>query len=135
MNDDMKRAKMPVRPRFFARAVRSRVRHQPGVMNKTEAAYSKHLDVLKAAGDVLWWAFEGVKLKLADKTYYTPDFMVIRAAGCEVEFHDVKGWRSEDDARVKIKVASRLFPFRFAEVRSDKREWVVEWVGGKEEPE
>lgn len=80
-------------------------------MNKTEAEYARFLELRKAAGEIAWFAFEGVKLRLADKTFYTPDFAVMRADGL-IEMHEVKGhWM--DDARVKIKVAAEQFPFRF----------------------
>ena len=82
-----------------------------GAMNKTEAAYANHLEALRRDGDVRWWKFEGVKLRLADNTFYTPDFAVMAADGV-LEMHETKGfWR--DDARVKIKVAAAQFPFRF----------------------
>lgn len=86
-------------------------------MNQTEARYAGHLEALKPAGQVVAWAYEAVKLRLADKTFYTPDFLVIRADG-SLELHEVKGhW--EDDARVKIKVAARLHPwFRFRAVKA-----------------
>lgn len=90
---------------------RGRAPHVPGTMNKTEKAYADELRTLQAAGAVLWWAFEPVKLQLADRTYYTPDFLVM-LADHSLECHEVKGFW-EDDARVKIKVAARLFPFRF----------------------
>jgi hypothetical protein len=90
-------------------------RLKTGEMNKTEEAYAKHLEVQKFAGEVLWWKFEGVKLRLADNTFLTVDFSVMRADGL-LEMHEVKGhW--EDDARVKIKVAASLYPFRFIAVK------------------
>lgn len=89
-------------------------RLKTGEMNKTEQAYAKHLDYLKALGEVLWWKFEGIKLRLADVTFYTADFGVIVASG-EMEIHEVKGWWA-DDAKVKIKVAAAMYPFRFCAV-------------------
>ncbi|MGX9983944.1 DUF1064 domain-containing protein [Methylobacterium fujisawaense] len=90
-------------------------RLKTGQQNKTEAAYGLHLKALEAAGEVAWFAFEGVKLRLADNTFYTPDFAVMRADGA-MEMHEVKGhWA--DDARVKIKVAADRFPFRFVAIR------------------
>ena len=86
-----------------------------GAMNKTEAGYGQHLELLKHAGEVLWYRFEGVKLRLADNTFYTPDFAVMGAAG-QIELHEVKGFW-EDDARVKIKVAAEMYPFKFLAVR------------------
>ena len=87
-----------------------------GTMNKTEAAYDAHLWSSRPTGAapsevVLWHKFEAVKLRLADNTFYTPDFAVLPLSGV-LEMHEVKGhW--EDDARVKIKVAASMYPFRF----------------------
>lgn len=87
-------------------------------MNKWETEYSYELEARKQAGEILWWAFEPMKLRLADKTTYTPDFaLLITHNLCGVtwgvlQFHEVKGfWR--DDARVKIKLAAEMFPFLF----------------------
>jgi len=101
-------------------------RRAPGRMNKTEARYAARLALLKAGGAVQWCAFEPVKLRLADRTFYTPDFMVVAEDGT-IEFHEVKGhWR--DDARVKIKVAAEQFPmFRFVAAREDWRGGTVHW--------
>lgn len=103
-------------------------RLKAGVMNKTEAAYSQYLDALRAAGEVLWFRFEGIKLRLADNTFYSPDFAVMRADG-QLEAHEVKGhW--QDDARVKIKVAADQYPFRFVAVKARAKKdgggWSVE---------
>lgn len=82
-----------------------------GTMNKTEKAYQDYLWCLQRAGQVVWFKFEGVKLRLADKTFYSPDFAVMLDTGL-LEMHEVKGFW-EDDARVKIKVAASIYPFRF----------------------
>lgn len=94
-------------------------RLKTGEMNKTERAYGLHLEALKAAGKVLWYKFEGLKLRLADATFYTPDYAVIAEDGV-LECHEVKGFW-QDDARVKIKVAADLYPFRFKAVRAKPR--------------
>lgn len=104
--------------RFPTRA-RGRRRHKPGQMNRLEEKYAALLDGRKAAGEILSWWFEGVKLKLADLTFFTPDFFVMLADGM-LEFHDVKGGFFEDDARVKIKVAADRFPFRFVVARAKR---------------
>lgn len=95
-------------------------RMKTGQMNKTEEAYSLLLETRRHAGEVLWFKFEGVKLRLADNTFYTPDFSVMVAGG-QIEMHEVKGhWM--DDARAKIKIAADLYPFRFIAVtRQAKR--------------
>jgi hypothetical protein len=82
-----------------------------GEMNKTEARYDSHLWDMRRAGDVIWHKFEAFKLRLADNTFYSPDFAVM-LADCTFEMHEVKGFW-EDDARVKIKVAASMYPFRF----------------------
>lgn len=103
-------------------------RMKAGTQNNTEKAYGAELALRKAAGEVAWYAFEGMKLRLADNTFYTPDFAVMRASG-ELEMHEVKGFWT-DDARVKIKVAASLFPLKFIAVRPrSKRDgggWQVE---------
>jgi len=66
---------------------------------------------MRIAGEVIWYKFEGMKLRLADNTFYTPDFCVMLANG-QMEMHECKGFW-QDDARVKIKVAADLYPFRF----------------------
>ena len=100
------------------------VRRKPGEMNKLEAQYAQHLERMKLSGSVLWYAFDALKLRLADKTFYTPDFLVMLADDT-LEVHEVKGFW-EDDARVKIKVAADKFPLRFRAITQRKREWVVE---------
>jgi len=82
-----------------------------GTMNKTERSYACRLDQMKHAGKILWFGFEAIKLRLADNTFYTPDFAVMADDGV-IELHEVKGFWT-DDARVKIKVAADKFPFRF----------------------
>jgi hypothetical protein len=88
-------------------------------MNKTEERYADQLELRRRVGEIREWAFEPENLRLADRTFYAPDFRVILANG-EVEMHEVKGyWR--DDALVKIKVAASLHPYRFI---------AVQWKGG-----
>lgn len=103
-------------------------RIKTGEMNKTEARYDSSLWDLRRTGDVLWHKFEAVKLRLADNTFYSPDFAVMVADGT-MEMHEVKGFW-EDDARVKIKVAAALYPFRFKALtprtKKDGGGWNVE---------
>jgi hypothetical protein len=99
-------------------------RLKSGSMNKTEAAYDQHLYLRQCAGEILWRKFEGIKLRLADNTFLTVDFNVMAADGV-MEMHDVKGhWT--DDARVKMKVAADLYPFRFVAVKKTKTGWEEE---------
>lgn len=97
-------------------------------MNKLEKEYEIHLERLKQAGEILWYEFEKIKFKLADNTFYTPDFAVMTKDGY-IEIHEVKGFW-EDDARVKIKVANNNFPFQFKAIKKAAKKdgggWVVE---------
>ena len=103
-------------------------RLKTGQRNRTESAYEGVLEQRLRAGEVAWYRFEGVKLRLADNTFYTPDFAVMLASG-QMEMHEVKGFW-QDDARAKIKIAAEMYPFRFIAVRvRAKKEgggWAVE---------
>ena len=103
-------------------------RLKTGQLNKTEAAYDKQLALMQHAGEIKWRKFEGLKLRLADNTFYTPDFAVMAADGV-MECHEVKGFWLED-ARAKIKIAADMYPCRFIAVRvKPKKEgggWEVE---------
>lgn len=103
-----------------------------GQMNKTEARYAEHLDALKRSGEVLWWAFEGIKFKLADRTHLCVDFAVMKSDGM-MQFHDVKGSKGviQDKAAVKMKVAAAQFPFPFFYAFPPSRvggDWILESV-------
>jgi len=86
-------------------------RLKQGVMNRSESAYSQHLELLRRAGEVLWFKFEGIKLRLADNTFLTVDFAVMYKDG-RLALEDVKGSKAifSDDARVKMKCAADQFP-------------------------
>ncbi|RQR68973.1 hypothetical protein DIE11_34145 [Burkholderia sp. Bp9012] len=93
-------------------------RLRTGEMNKTEQRYADHLEARKQAGEVAWYRFEGIKFRLADNTFYTPDFAVMLVNG-QLEAHEVKGhW--QDDARVKVKVAADQYPVRFIAVKAGR---------------
>lgn len=110
------------------RSLQALGRLKTGKMNKTESEYCQLLELRKRAGEVVWYRFEGVKLRLADNTFYTPDFAVMLSTG-EMEMHEVKGFWT-DDARVKIKVAAEQYPFRFIAVKPKAKKagggWEVE---------
>lgn len=95
-------------------------RLKAGAMNKTEERYER--EVLKPemlAGLIAWYRFEGLKLRLADNTFYTTDFAVMRADGL-IECREIKGFWT-DDARVKIKVAAEQYPFRFIALKAQSK--------------
>lgn len=112
----------------MTRRIYAKGRFKPSGMNQTESAYGDTLFGRKALGEVAWYRYEGLKLRLADNTFYTPDFFVMLTDGT-LEVHEVKGhW--EDDARVKIKVAADQYPFRFLAVTAVPKKhgggWKVE---------
>jgi hypothetical protein len=86
-----------------------------GKMNKGETEYATILEQEKHDGLILWWKFEGVKLRLADNTFITIDFPVMRADGL-LEMREFKGFWTED-ARAKTKIAASMYPFRFIAVK------------------
>ena len=109
-------------------AMYAKGRLKAGEMNATERAYHQHLAQRQHAGEIVWFKFEGVKLRLADNTFYTPDFMVMGATGL-IEMHEVKGFWM-DDARAKIKIAAEMYPFRFYAIKKQAKKngggWDVE---------
>lgn len=104
------------------------VRPVRGTMNRSEGRYAKHLAAQMARGELAGFWFEPIKFRLADKTYYSPDFLVMLPDG-RLELHEVKGWM-EDDAAVKLKVQAEtywLFPVRLA--RETRGAWTITEVG------
>jgi hypothetical protein len=106
----------------FVRKVGPRPQRVPGTMNKAEARYAQHLELLKRDGLIQDFLFEAIKFRLAEKTFYTVDFIVI----CKdvVECHEFKGFM-RDDAAVKFKVAAAKFPwFSWIMVKETKNGFV-----------
>lgn len=103
-------------------------RLKTGQMNKTESEYYQYLKTLERANEILWFKFEGLKFKLANNTTYTPDFVVMNKDGL-IELHEVKGYWM-DDARVKIKVAADMYPFKFMAIKKRTKKqgggWEIE---------
>jgi hypothetical protein len=105
----------------------ARPRPQPiaGSMNGLETRYSSEvLNMRKLGGELVDWKFEALKFRLAKRTFYTPDFLLVFHDRFEI--HEAKGFW-EEDARVKIKVAQQMFPwFAFVAVQHIKNEWKYE---------
>ncbi len=98
-------------------------------MNKTELEFSWILEQRKRRGEILDYTFEAITFNLADRTTYTPDFVIIMRDGFELVDVKARGmakevkskksgkvykqrWSSKrDDAAVKIKCCARLFPW------------------------
>jgi len=104
-------------------------RLKQGEKNKTEQRYEDQ--VLKPAlhrGDILWYRHEGIKLRLADRTFLTVDYAVLPASGV-LEMHDVKGAPIlfQEDAKVKMKVAAEEYPFVFKVAYPIGRTALADW--------
>lgn len=85
-------------------------------MNSTEAKYARHLKDEVIAGRILWFDFECMKIRLADRCFYNPDFMVMDADG-HIIFVDTKAlWKSigkpgiTEDALIKMKGVAEKYP-------------------------
>jgi hypothetical protein len=93
-------------------------------MNGTEQRYANLLDLRIKAGDIHSYKFESIKLRLADRTWYTPDFFIPRGPNQRLpEIHEVKGF-ARDDWKVKWKVCIEMYPeFRFVLVTYKKGQW------------
>jgi hypothetical protein len=92
-------------------------------MNKLEREF---LERLRAARDAhtfqhIWR--EPVKLRLAGRCWYTPDFATVTSL-YELIFWETKGGFFREDAAVKLKVAAETYPcFKFVLVVREKRTW------------
>lgn len=120
---------------------RGRVRKRKGEMNKTEAAFAAKLRQDQNDGLVFWWGFEAVTLRLADRTTWTADFVVMDS-NCVLKLIDVKGAKKtkagnyvpfvEQHTSVKIKVAAEQFPIAICVAYQLPKkcggEWVIEEV-------
>lgn len=98
-------------------------------MNATERRYADRLRTLVDAGEVLWFAFNEVRLRVGVGAYYKPDFFVQYADG-RIECHETKGFEREA-AMVRIKAAANLFPrIAFVLVKRQGGQWAYEQIGG-----
>jgi hypothetical protein len=81
------------------------------------------LEVWQREGHITQWWHEPFKLRLAHKTFYSPDFL-LRYPDGRLVVVETKGFR-RDDAMVKLKVAARLFPcFQFVLVTRTRGRWI-----------
>lgn len=90
-------------------------------MNKTERRFAQELALQAKAGEIAWWAYEPLNLRLGVNCYYRIDFMVMKSDGRLIAY-EVKG-KWEDDALVKIRTAAEKFPWPFIAVRWVKGAW------------
>lgn len=86
-------------------------------MNKWEEQYAVILEAQRRNGEILWYGFEAMRLRLGEGTWYKPDFCVMRRSGLQVV--EIKGFMREA-ARVRFNVAAELFPFSFLMLRKQR---------------
>lgn len=92
--------------------------HDEAKLNKTERLYLEYLRSLNPK----WLGIQNITLKLGDDCRYTPDFFAIDNLGV-LHAREVKGF-FRDDAKVKIKVAARVFPWiRFTVAVRKNKSW------------
>ena len=79
-------------------------------MNATEHSFSIGLEVARRAGEIMEWKFESVKLRIAPRCFYTPDFFVEYPpiAFRKPLFIEVKGPFIREDARIKFLAAQQI---------------------------
>lgn len=94
----------------------------PRAMNSTETRFAQILTARQAAGEIRSFAFEAETLALAYRCEYTPDFRAEMPDGT-IAYFEVKGGHWWEDARVKWKVAARLYP--------DRRFFWCQWKDGE----
>jgi hypothetical protein len=118
----------PVLPQPEAMMSQPAESHDVAKLNKIERAFWDHLNAGNKLGLYWYVGAQNITLKLADDCRYTPDFVTVSAHGGRLIAYEVKGfWR--DDAKVKIKVAARLFPWiQFIVVTRKKGNWSQEAV-------
>ena len=77
----------------------------------------------KISGEIKWYGFEKIKLKIAKGCWYNIDFMVIDKDDT-VKMIEVKGGHIWDDSIVKFKAVCELYPFiKFEMWQYKKKEW------------
>lgn len=105
-------------------------------MNKVERDYAAHLAAEFRVGTVKWWRWESIKLRISDSCFITIDFFVLTEEGF-LEAHDTKGCKVkksttgerygtpyiEEDAQVKLRAVSELFPFKVKAVYFHAGAW------------
>lgn len=91
--------------------------------SKTEYDYAWLLNLRLGAKEIVGWGYERIGIKLADSTFYYPDFFVWGAGF--LELHEVKGYDRQGKGWLKFKIAREQCPmFKWVWVEKKKGEWV-----------
>jgi len=92
-----------------------------GQMNNTERRWAQRLD---ASGEVLWWAYETVRIRYGEGGWHSPDFVLCRLDG-SLEVHETKGGHMTDAGRTRFKAAAKALPVA---------RWLMVMQRGKRQP-
>jgi hypothetical protein len=107
---DQVSAQLHAAPAAPASSIKVAIKAKPNAdeskLNKLESAW---LAVLCADITLAWVGVHALTFKIGDDCRYTPDFIALNLDG-ELIAYETKGFM-RDDARVKLKVAARMFPF------------------------
>lgn len=116
---------MKANPQFGNGCVKKIEASSSRTMNTHEAKFAMKLEADRREGVIEDWKFEPIRLRLAERTTYTPDFLVVYDNGgmVSIKFIEVKGFK-RDDAMVKFKVARELYPWAEFQMWSlTKKSW------------
>jgi hypothetical protein len=89
-----------------------------GYDSQLEREYAAVLEAQRVAGEILWWKHHAMRLRLANETFYSTDFLVMLPSH-ELELHECKGFIRES-ARVRVNVIAEMYPFRVVMVRAER---------------
>jgi hypothetical protein len=93
-------------------------------LNGLESKYADQIRFMVRTCVVSDWMAAPVRLHLANRTTYTPDFVFRDAGGGTIHCIEIKGFL-RDDAAVKFKIAREMFPWMdFKMLKLVKGSWV-----------
>jgi len=78
--------------------------------NKLEQRFALHLAGLEKRGEILWWQYEPIRLRIGKGALFTPDFGALRSDSSFV-FFETKGSFTREASRVRLKAARDRYPF------------------------
>jgi hypothetical protein len=97
-----------------------------GFRSNWEGEYAEHLKQLRASKEILSWAYEPIRLRIASNNFYTPDFLV--CTDREIQFHEVKGLQREA-SMLRLRTASYQHRWaRFYLIQKTKAGWSIEEI-------
>jgi hypothetical protein len=99
----------------------------PTGMNKIETDYHEHLRGRLLNGEIVWFMFGAINLKMGHDLHYRIDEFVMLPDG-ELQAHEVKGPYEREDSKVKRRTAARMFPWPLYIVTRDGDGWNMELV-------